>query len=341
MPNDTMIPSNIGGKLKAGEVDSAVAGYTNYHRDGAQSEEERKSNYTDMVNKYYDLATSFYEYGWGQSFHFAHRWTGESHMESIKRHEHYLALKMKLETGMKVLDVGCGVGGPLREIAKFSGAHVVGLNNNAYQITRGEVLNAKAGLASTCSFVKADFMNIPKEADTFDAVYQIEATCHAPDATACYKEILRVLKPGGVFSGYEWCMTDAYDQGKEEHAKCKKGIEIGNGLPDVRTCKQVAAALKAAGFEVLETHDLCLTAEVPWYEPLDPNRLSLSSFRTSALGRLFTRNMVWGLEKIGIAPKGSCEVSAFLETGADALVEGGKKELFTPMYFFLARKPTK
>lgn len=100
--------------------------------------------------------------------------------------------------------MGCGVGGPLREIAKFSGAHVVGLNNNVYQITRGEVLNAKAGLASTCSFVKADFMNIPKEADTFDAVYQIEATCHAPDATACYKEILRVLKPGGVFSGYEW-----------------------------------------------------------------------------------------------------------------------------------------
>ncbi len=35
------------------------------------SEEERKANYEEVVNSYYDLATDFYEYGWGQSFHFA------------------------------------------------------------------------------------------------------------------------------------------------------------------------------------------------------------------------------------------------------------------------------
>uniref|UniRef100_A0A453J544 SAM-dependent methyltransferase Erg6/SMT-type domain-containing protein n=1 Tax=Aegilops tauschii subsp. strangulata TaxID=200361 RepID=A0A453J544_AEGTS len=54
------------------------------------------------VNKYYDLATSFYEYGWGESFHFAHRWNGESLRESIKRHEHFLALQLELKPGMKV-----------------------------------------------------------------------------------------------------------------------------------------------------------------------------------------------------------------------------------------------
>jgi sterol 24-C-methyltransferase len=41
------------------------------------------------VNKYYDLATSFYEYGWGESFHFAHRYKWETLRESIVRHEHY------------------------------------------------------------------------------------------------------------------------------------------------------------------------------------------------------------------------------------------------------------
>mmetsp|Transcript_33996 Transcript_33996/g.96315 ORF Transcript_33996/g.96315 Transcript_33996/m.96315 type:complete len:103 (-) Transcript_33996:357-665(-) len=93
--------------------------------------------------------------------------------------------------------------------------------------------------------------------------------------------------------------------------------------------------------QVLETQDLCLTAEVPWYDTLDTSRFSLSSFRTTYVGRMITRNMVWALEKVGIAPKGSSDVSTFLETGADALVEGGKKELFTPMYFFVARKPLK
>lgn len=47
------------------------------------------------------------------------------------------------------------------------------------------------------------------------------------------------------------CMTDAFDPENSEHQKCKKGIEIGNGLPDIRTCRQVAEALEAAGFEVM------------------------------------------------------------------------------------------
>jgi sterol 24-C-methyltransferase len=70
----------------------------------------------------------------GESFHFAHQLHGETLREAIKRHEHYLALKLGIGKGSKVLDVGCGVGGPLREIAMFSGATVTGLNNNEYQV---------------------------------------------------------------------------------------------------------------------------------------------------------------------------------------------------------------
>ena len=59
---------------------------------------------------------------------------------------------------MKVLDVGCGVGGPAREIAKFTGAHVTGLNNNDYQIERATHYAAKEGLSNQTKFVKGDFM---------------------------------------------------------------------------------------------------------------------------------------------------------------------------------------
>ncbi|RLN16600.1 cycloartenol-C-24-methyltransferase 1 [Panicum miliaceum] len=91
------------------------------------------------VNKYYDLATSFYEYGWGDSFHFAGRWHEETFHESIKRHQHFIALQLGLKKGMKVLDVGCGIGGPLIEIARFSSTLVTGLNNNDYQMSRGKI----------------------------------------------------------------------------------------------------------------------------------------------------------------------------------------------------------
>ena len=65
---------------------------------------------------------------------------------------------MGIKEGMKVLDVGCGVGGPAREIVKFSGCNVVGLNNNDYQIDRATHYAKKEGLSEKLSFTKGDFM---------------------------------------------------------------------------------------------------------------------------------------------------------------------------------------
>ncbi|KAL7234341.1 hypothetical protein ACSBR1_017857 [Camellia fascicularis] len=294
------LATGVGGKIEKDDVLSAVQRYEQYHGYYGGEEKERKANYTDMVNKYYDLVTSFYEYGWGESFHFAPRWKGESLKESIKRHEHFLALQLGLKAGQKVLDVGCGIGGPLREIAPFSMTSVTGLNNNEYQIARGQVLNRNTGLDKTCNFVKADFMKMPFPDNSFDAIYAIEATCHAPDPAE---------------------------------------IELGNGLPDVRATGQCLDALKQAGFEVIWDKDLAADSPIPWYLPLDKSHFSLSSFRLTAVGRFVTRNMVMALEYTGLAPKGSQRVQAFLEKAAEGLVDGGRKEIFTPMYFFLARKP--
>eukprot|EP01134_Creolimax_fragrantissima_P004515 CFRG4515T1 len=326
--------------LQEQQYNEKISSYEKYHTEHGGDIKARKDMYADMVNKYYDLATDFYEWGWGKSFHFAHRLKGETLNESIKRHEHYLAYKMRLEPGMKVLDVGCGVGGPLREIASFSGANITGLNNNVYQISRGTQYNVQSGHDKTCDFLKADFMNIPKPDNTYDAIYQIEATCHAPDKVKCYAEIFRVLKPGQVFGGYDWCMTSKYDPTNVEHIKIKSDIEIGNGLPDVLTTKECIDALTMAGFEIVETADLCETSVIPWYEPFVGKSMSLMNFRVTGIGRFVTRYSVWLMEKLRIAPEGTGRTAAILETAAHGLVTGGEQKLFTPMFFFLARKPT-
>ena len=57
-------------------------------------------------------------------------------------------------------DVGCGVGGPGREIAKFSGASVVGLNCSDYQLERAREHTRKAQLQDLCTYVKVSTVSV-------------------------------------------------------------------------------------------------------------------------------------------------------------------------------------
>jgi len=324
---------------KMNAVDTAFKDYSSmYDESKGGSVETRKKNYTTLVNHFYDLATDFYEFGWGHSFHFAPRHKWESFEASIARHEMWLASKLELKPGMRVLDVGCGVGGPMRTIARFSKAHVVGLNNNDYQITRGKRLNEQAGLSHLCSFLKADFMKVPSDDNSYDAIYQVEATCHAPDKVGIYKEIYRLLKPGQLFAGFEWVVTRRYDGSNPEHLALKKGIEIGNGLPDLETPDVIIAALKEAGFELLMEKDLADTADIPWYDSLAPN-FSITGFLHTWFGRWLTHVAVVGLEKCKIAPTGTTAVHTMLENAARDLVASGRLGIFSPMHFVLVRKP--
>ena len=114
--------------------------------DAAAGGKKRNTSYTTLVNAYYELATLFYEWGWGQSFHFAYQLKGESFKSAIARHEYFLAGKLGVAAGDDILDVGCGIGGPMRNIAKFTRANVTGVTLNEYQVIRGNELNKSAGL---------------------------------------------------------------------------------------------------------------------------------------------------------------------------------------------------
>jgi sterol 24-C-methyltransferase len=331
---------NVRGKISDAKFKDTVKEYAALYEGKDATTEERLAKYTTVVNHYYDVATDFYEWGWGKSFHFAPCGVGESLEQSVARHEYFLSNKLGLHEGMRVLDVGCGVGGPMMAIARFSGAEVTGLNNNAYQISRGTEHVRRAGLSDRCSFLKADFMHIPMPDGSYDAVYEIEATCHAPDRTACYSEINRVLKDGGLFSGFEWCMTDKYDAQNPEHRLVKHNIAIGDGLPDIISTDDVLASLKGAGFEILEVRDLAIVNDanpVPWYAPLAPS-YTLKGFKLTPLGRSFSHAGVRVLETVGLAPPGSVKTHEMLIKGAEGLVRGGELGVFTPAFFFVARK---
>lgn len=309
--------------------------------------ESRKAEATTLVNEYYDLVTDFYEYGWGQAFHFAPRYVGETFYESVARHEYFLALHGGFQKGMKVLDIGCGIGGPARNIVRFTGCNVMGINNNAYQISRARRHDTRLGLNNLLDYTKTDFCNMPFEAETFDGAYAIEATCHATDKVQCYSEIFRCLKPGARFVCYEWVVTDKYDESNELHRKIRHGIELGDGLPTLETGKMVVEAMEKSGFVVEDAFDACerfetgKAANIPWYNPLEPNYTSITGLKASPIGRTATMILCFVLELIGLSPKGSRKAAEILEVAAVNLVMGGRLGIFTPSYFVKGLKPLK
>ena len=181
-------------KMDDGRVGSRIENYAGFWQkdikeEGQADSDVRVENYTDVVNGtiypihsrssshslfpsgYYDGATELYEYGWAKSFHFSRFYKGESFAASLARHEHYLASQMTLRPGMRVLDVGCGVGGPAREIARFADVNIVGLNNNEFQIGRARQYTKDADLEDLVQFVKGDFMKLSEQfgENSFDA----------------------------------------------------------------------------------------------------------------------------------------------------------------------------
>jgi sterol 24-C-methyltransferase len=228
----------------------------------------------------------------------------------------------------------------MRSIARFSDATVEGVNNNDYQLEKVRSHNEEAGLGHLCSAFKGDFMNLQVSDAFYDAAYQIEATCHAPNKTGAFSEIHRVLKPGALFAGYEWCMTDAFDPADPRHQWIKNEIETGDSLPDIASIPETIRALEAAGFEVLDSFDAVQRSdnETPWYLPLRGETSTLLGIRRGRLGRRIARRTIGALEALGIAPKGSKEVSQMLGRAAEGLIAGGETGIFTPSFFFLARR---
>jgi sterol 24-C-methyltransferase len=239
-------------------------------------------------------------------------------------------------------------------------------------------------LVNNCSFRKSDFMHLDYKDGHFDCAYAIEATCHAPDKVACFAEVMRVVKPGGLFACYEWVMTSKYDKDNAHHRALKEGIEVGNGLPDIATIPHVLDSLKKAGWEVLDHCEMSTGSpheakQTPWYNALEGS-FSLTGFRMTSTGRAITHAFVTVLQAVGIAPavrdvpsasryrtaaqrnaaqrngaatderscvclscdaavQGSVKVSKLLNDTANDLVNSGKLDIFTPSFFFLARKP--
>jgi MPBQ/MSBQ methyltransferase len=110
---------------------------------------------------------------------------------------------------IKVLDVGCGVGGTSRYLAKNLGsqASVTGITLSPNQVKRATELAVEQNV-DNAQFTVMNALEMEFEDNSFDIVWACESGEHMPDKDAYINEMMRVLKPGGKFVMATWCQRD-------------------------------------------------------------------------------------------------------------------------------------
>ncbi|MDZ8136580.1 MAG: methyltransferase domain-containing protein [Nostoc sp. DedQUE04] len=173
----------------------------------------RKYQSSSTVANSYDQWTldGILEFYWGEHIHLGH-------YGSPPRSKDFLAAKSdfvhemvkwggieKLSPGTTVLDVGCGIGGSSRILAQDYGFAVTGITISPQQVKRAQELTP---LGLNAQFAVDDAMALSFPDASFDVVWSIEAGPHMPDKTVFARELMRVLKPGGVLVVADWNQRD-------------------------------------------------------------------------------------------------------------------------------------
>ena len=111
----------------------------------------------------------------------------------------------KLPKGSRILDVGCGIGGSSRILAKDYGFNVTGITISPAQVKRARELTPSE---MSCNFQVMDALDLKFEDGSFDAVWSVEAGAHMNDKKKFADEMLRTLRPGGYFALADWNSRD-------------------------------------------------------------------------------------------------------------------------------------
>lgn len=242
--------------------------------------------------------------------------------------EQKMARDLCVRKGNQVLDIGCGRGRVASHIASITGANVVGINIDAVQLEHARQFALGKGLSQQCRFQFGDLNDIPYpfKNNSLDGVYHVQVFSLAKDLLKLFKELHRILKPGGRFACLDWVCLDKYDSENKEHAELMKRIKPLIGAIGTPSVDKYVSLLKEAGFKVLVSEN----ASVGGYQAPLIDRADKFYTRVTRALNFFVRYK--------ILPKHFKVLFDRLTKDGQAFVEADRRGLVTTSYYIVAEK---
>ena len=164
----------------------------------------------------------------------------------------FVAERLDLQPGMRVLDAGCGVGGTARYLAREHGATVTGITISPIQLAQARERSRTA--RDGVSYELRDFTDTTFDAGSYDRAFALESACYAERKEGLLEELHRVLCPGGrvvVADGFR----ARRGLGRRALHDYRRFCD-GWALPGLDHVDDFGAKLEAAGFDEVEYVDL-------------------------------------------------------------------------------------
>ena len=165
--------------------------------------------------------------------------------------------RLRIAPDAAVLDCGCGGGANIRTLLKkCPGGVVKGIDYSPVSVEKAREVNRQAIWEGRCAVLQGSVADMLFADDWFDVVTAFETVYFWPDLPRCFREVFRMLKPGGTFLICNECSDPVKDS---------KWPEIINGMTVYRDT-QLKDALEQAGFRDVQTRRnkmgwLCVTAQ--------------------------------------------------------------------------------